>query len=108
VDIRIFFQKMREVEASLPTPYVLVVSLDTSDGGKAGTKTEVTREVGAKLIVDGKARLATDEELELYREQERAARTAAEQAMMAGKVQLAVLSDQEIRALRSSLRPSKG
>lgn len=108
MDIRIYFQKMREIERTIMTSYVLIVSMETPDGGKAGTMTEVSREVGARLIVEGKARLACDQEIEAYREQQEAARIAAEQSVMAGKVQLAVLSDHEIRALKSSLRPHKG
>ena len=38
--------------------FPLVVSVETSDGGKGGTKTEVPRRLAAKLLVEGQARLA--------------------------------------------------
>jgi hypothetical protein len=108
MDIRVYFRKLREVEESIEGECVVVVSEATSDGGKAGVVAEVERRTAAKLIVDGRARLATEEEAREYRAQAEQARAAAEQSALAGRVQLAVLSDQELRALRSSLRPQKG
>lgn len=62
MDVRIYFQKIRRIEAGIVSPYAVVVSLDTPDGGKEGVTTEVTRATAAQLVVDGKARLATVEE----------------------------------------------
>ena len=60
MDLRVYYQKVRDVEARIPGPYVLVESLATPDGGKAGLLTEVPRRVAAKMIVDGAAKLAQD------------------------------------------------
>jgi hypothetical protein len=62
MDVRIFFQKVRQVEAAITTPHAVVVSLETPDGGKAGTMTEVSRIMASRLVVENKARLASDEE----------------------------------------------
>ena len=43
-------------------PYVVVISLETPEGGKPGRATEVSRASAAQLIVEGKARLAGADE----------------------------------------------
>ena len=62
MDLRAYYQKIRDVEAKIPGPYAVVVSLATPDGGKAGMLTEVPRRVAAKMVVDGTATLAVDGE----------------------------------------------
>lgn len=101
MDIRIYFQKVREVESTLSTPFVIVSSLETPDGGKPNVMTEVPRSVAARLVVEGKARLANADEIKDYYDREQQARLLAEQAAAASRLQLTVLSEQEARALRS-------
>ena len=36
MDLKEFFKRIREIEATIPEVYTLVVSMTTSDGGKAG------------------------------------------------------------------------
>jgi hypothetical protein len=67
MDLRMFYQKMRNIEREISAPHVVVVSAETPDGGKAGVKTEVRRELAAKLIAEGRARLATPEETDEFR-----------------------------------------
>lgn len=62
MDVRIYFQKVRQIEAEISTPHTVVMSLETPDGGKAGTMTEVSRHIAARLVTENKARLATEEE----------------------------------------------
>jgi hypothetical protein len=62
MDVRIYFQKVRQIEAAITKPHAVVVSLETPDGGRAGVSTEVSRVMAARLIAENKARLATDEE----------------------------------------------
>ncbi|MEO8131619.1 MAG: hypothetical protein ABJF23_21135 [Bryobacteraceae bacterium] len=62
MDVRIYFQKVRQIEAAILKPHTVVMSLDTPDGGKAGAMTEVTRITAARLVAENKARLATEEE----------------------------------------------
>jgi hypothetical protein len=58
MDLRVYYQKIREVESGIREPFVTVVSRATADGGKAGVKTDVPRRVAARLVVEGKADLA--------------------------------------------------
>jgi len=60
MDLRVYYQKIRDIESKIPGQYAVVVSLPTPDGGKAGTITEVSRRVAAKMVVDGTAKLASD------------------------------------------------
>lgn len=62
-----YYQQVRSVEGSLAPGYVWITSEATRDGGIAGRTTEVSRATAAKLIVQGKARLATAEESEAAR-----------------------------------------
>jgi hypothetical protein len=57
MELREYYKKIREVEDKIAAPFVTVVSRKTRDGGRAGRRIEVAREVAAKLIVDGRADL---------------------------------------------------
>jgi hypothetical protein len=100
MDLRVFYQKMRQVEASLEEPHVVVISLETSDGGRAGVPAEVSKGVAARLIVEGKARLATAEETTAFRNQAAEAKLTAEQLAAAGRMQITVLSEADVRTLK--------
>ena len=62
MDLRVFYQKMRKIEQEIANDHPVVVSLETPDGGKPGIRTEVTRENAARMIVEGRCRLATKSE----------------------------------------------
>lgn len=66
MDLRMFFHKVRKLEQEITDPHVVVVSLETPDGGKAGVRTEVSRENASRMIVDGRARLASKSETADY------------------------------------------
>lgn len=104
MDLKVYYQKMRQIEASLSEAYVVVVSQETPDGGRAGLRTEVARGVAAKMIVEGRARLATAEEAGEYREQVAEARRAVEQAAAASRMQITVVSEADLRALKGAAR----
>jgi predicted Zn-dependent protease len=107
MDLKIFFQKLKQTEASIAEAHVVVVSLETPDGGRAGVRTEVSRGLAARLIVEGKARLATAEESAECREQAAEAKRAADQAATANRIQIAVVSDSELKALKTASRPAR-
>ena len=104
MDLRVYYQKMRQIEASLGEAHVVVVSQETPDGGRAGVRTEAPRLVAAKLIVEGRARLATAEEASGYHEQAAEAKRAADQAATAGRMQITVISEADLRALKGTPR----
>jgi hypothetical protein len=78
MDVRVYFQKLRKIEAAIPEPYVVIVSRETPDGGKPGVKTNVARSLAAKLIVEDQATLATPEETAQFRAEMERQRQEAE------------------------------
>lgn len=107
MDIRMYYRNIREAEAKIATPDTFVVSKATPDGGREGVLTEVSRERAATLIVDGRARLATDAEVALYRTEITERLRKSEEEAMAKQVQFAVISDGEMQSLKNAKRPSK-
>ncbi len=95
MDLKQYFKKLREAEATIAEPYALVCSLETSDGGKPGVISEVTRENAAKTIIEGRGALATEEEQTRYRAEQTAARHAAAKVEMAKRVRVAIVADPE-------------
>jgi hypothetical protein len=111
MDLKQYFRKIRQIEATLSEIFPLVVSLETPDGGKPGLVSEISREHAAKLIVEGRAVLASEEEKELYRDQQASAREAAEKSELAKRVQIAIVSDRDLRheiAAKSEAPSKKG
>jgi hypothetical protein len=104
MDLKVYYQKIRQIEAALGEAYVVLVSQDTPDGGRAGVRTEASRLVAAKMIVEGRARLASAEETAEHRERAAEAKRAAEQVAAAGRMQITVVSEADLRALRGATR----
>ena len=67
MDLRVYYQKLRKTESEIQDEFPVVVSRETSDGGRQGLKTQVPRSLAARLITDGKAELATVEETAQFR-----------------------------------------
>jgi hypothetical protein len=95
MDVRVYFQKVRQLEATITHEHVVIVSEETSDGGKAGMMSEVSRYIAAKLIVEGRAKLATDEQAKAYSAAEETKREAAQRAEFATKVQVTLVAEPE-------------
>lgn len=93
MDLRQYFRKIREVEATLSDPYFVVSSLETPDGGKNGTISEVPRELAAKLIVEGRAVLASEAEKEQFQQAQEQAKVIAERAEAAKRLQVAFITE---------------
>ena len=85
---------------------MVVVSLETPEGGKPGRMTEVSRASAAQFVADGKVRLADAEESSAFRDEARNALIVIEEAKMAGKIQLTVVSEQANRIVKA--RSEKG
>jgi hypothetical protein len=99
MDLRAYYQKIRKIEAGITDPEVVIVSRETPEGGKAGARTEVPRALAARLVAEDKADLATPEDAAQFRSENQAKWKAAQQAVS--------LTEGEVRALRSSLKPKR-
>lgn len=108
MDLKLYYQKIREVEAKIADAFPIVVSQETADGGKEGAKTEVPRRIAAKMIVEGLVHLAKQEEAKAFRALQLEAIRVAEQVAAAAKVQLAVLTSAELDKLKGAVSSPKG
>jgi uncharacterized Fe-S cluster-containing radical SAM superfamily enzyme len=107
MDLRAFYQKLRKIEREITDVHVVVVSHETPDGGRAGQLAEVSRSIAARLILEGRARLATIEETAEFRAAAQKALQEAQQRQMADKVQVNVITEADLRAFKSSVRAEK-
>lgn len=98
MDLRQYFRKIREAEATLSDEYQVVSSLETADGGKNGTISEVPRAIAARLIVEGRAVLASETEREHFRQEQQNAKAAAERAEAAKRLQVAYIAEPKLNA----------
>ena len=81
MDLRVYYQKLRQIESEIQDPFPVVISRETTDGGEQGLKTQVPRSLAARLIADGKVDLAsTDEAAEFVTQVAREWRAAKEEA----------------------------
>lgn len=102
MDVKAYYKKVKQMETTLVEPHVVVVSEETPDGGRAGVRTEVARRVAAEMVVQGRARLATTEEGNAFREERAEASHAAAQALAAKRMQITVISEADLRALKGA------
>ena len=58
MDLRAYYKKVREAEAQLTGDHIVLVSLATPEGGREGVYTEASRAVAAKMIAEGRSRVA--------------------------------------------------
>jgi hypothetical protein len=104
MDLKLYYQKIRDVAAQIEEPFPVMVSRETADGGKDGVLTEVSQALAAKMVVEGTARVATVAEAKDFRQKHAEERRILEQAAAAAKVQLAVLSTDELHKLKGTSR----
>jgi hypothetical protein len=100
MDLRSYYQNLRDVEANIAEAFPVVVSAATPEGGKEGTLTETPRWLAARMIAQGQARLATEEQTQAYRSAHAEARRKAEQEATAARVQIAVLTPAELSRIK--------
>ena len=91
MDLRTYYRKIREADSTLKGDDVVLVSLATSEGGREGVRTEAPRSVAAKLIAEDRARVATEAEVEEFREGLRTARDQYEQDEAARRVEVVIV-----------------
>lgn len=100
MDLKVYYQKLHDHEKRITKPEVVVVSLETPDGGKPGVHSEVQRRTAARMLVDGTARLATPEETSAFRARAREQRESAERESEARKLQIVVTNAARDNALQ--------
>jgi hypothetical protein len=107
MDLRVYYQKIRDAASKIPDEFPVVVSKETADGGQAGIKMEVPRNIAAKLVVEGAAEVVKGEEAAKFRAALAEAKRAADQAAVATKLQLSVISTADLESLKAKARVPK-
>jgi len=107
MDLRLYYQKIRDTQAKIADPFPVIESCDTPDGGTAGRLTEVTPPVAAKLIVEGVARLAKEEDAAAFREARAKAKQEADEARAAARVQMTFLPVAEWNRMQDAAKRTK-
>ncbi len=107
MDLKAYYQRIRELERSFEAAFPVVVSLETPDGGTGGVKTEVPMHIAAKMIVEGRARLANGEEVKAFEQQKVDAKRAVDQMDSSRRLQVTVVSDSDLRAQKGAKRSAK-
>ena len=102
MNLKAYYQKLRELEGSLTEPFAVLVSLATPDGGKEGLITEAPREIAAKMVADGRARLASDDVAKDFYEKKAEAKRSVDAEIAASRMQVTLVPTSELlRAKRS-------
>lgn len=101
MDLKVYYRKIREIEAGLPEGDVVVASLETSDGGRAGVCNEVSRTLAARLLVEGKARLASDDETSAFKKLVRERSLRAKQEAVTNTLQVEIVGERRPRSRKS-------
>ena len=91
MDLRSYYRRLRDVEQTIPEEHVVLVSNATPEGGKAGVRTEAPKAIAAKLIAEGRARLANADEAEEFRSAMRQAKEKFDQEEAARRMQVVVI-----------------
>ena len=107
MDLRAYYQKIREIERGIAEEFSVLVSLDTADGGGAGLLTEAPRLLAAKMVAEGRARLASEEEAGTFREARAEAKRGVDQQTAASRLQVTVMTETAGRSQRGATRTSK-
>jgi hypothetical protein len=91
MDVRSYYKRVKDTEEALQGSEIVLVSLETPEGGKPGVLTEAPRGVAARMIAERRARVATEAEAAEFREGLRAARRKHEREEAARRVQIVVM-----------------
>ena len=102
MDLRLYYQKIRDVELTIADEFPVVVSRDTGDGGKSGTLTEVPRRIAAKMVVEGVAQVATLAQKQGFLNAQAEAKRVLDQLAAAAQVHVTVLSSSDLDKLKNA------
>lgn len=101
MNLRKYYEQVKTIRDGIPEAFVCVTSLATANGGRAGLVTQVDRELAARMIADGVARLSTAEETASYESENERGRTAAREEQLRNRLRITLVNEPEIETSRS-------
>jgi len=104
MNLRTYYQKIRNIEQALVEPFVVLESNETADGGKEGLLTEVPRQLAAKMIADGRARLAAEQAVREFHEKKAEAKRTADHETITNKMQMMLVPTAELMKAKRSTK----
>lgn len=107
MNLKDYYREITEQEDAIEEQFVLVISLATPNGGRAGVASEVNRVTAAKLVVDKIARLASPEEVKKLRDDREEKQRLKDLASLQERVRMTRLAEDELRALKKALQPGR-
>jgi len=96
MDLRAYYKAIRDAETGLNGDHFVVVSLATAEGGKAGVMTQASRANAARLMTEGRARIATAEETEAFQKSHRAGKDKHDREEAARRIQVMVIQPRDV------------
>ena len=103
MNLQRYYAEVRSIEADMPADHVLVVSLETEDGGRAGVITEVPKYEAAVMLKHKRARMLDDDEAEAFRAAATERRRVAHEEHLAERVQVTVISQDQLRKMQNRI-----
>ncbi len=97
MNLRTYYQKIKDIEQTLAEPFVVVASHETPEGGKEGVLTEVPKQLAAKMIADGRAHPASEGAVKEFHEKNAEAKRLVDQEAAANRMQVTVVSAADLR-----------
>jgi hypothetical protein len=107
MDLKVYYAAIREVAATILDEFAVVVSLKTDDGGREGVLMEVDRQSAAKMVIDKRAVIATPEQAEAFRAEQKQKYEKAVRDASAGARVYEVFAKAGLDALKKSLTEQK-
>ena len=101
MDLRLYYQKIRDAAAKIEDEFPVVLSRETGDGGKEGTLTEVPRRIAAKMVVEGLAHVVSPAQKQAFRNAQAEAKRVLDQLEAAAQVHVTVLSSSDAERLKN-------
>ncbi len=107
MDVKTYYQKIRDTETTITSPFTVVISQQTDDGGKKGVLVEVSKHLAAKMVVEGSAQLASASQSAAFQQAQEAACRAVEDAAAAAKVEVTMVSSDDFKKLTDDMKKLK-
>ncbi len=107
MNLKDYYREIAAQESAIEESFVLIISLQTPNGGRAGIPSEVNRATAAKLVVDKQARLATPEEVKKLRDERDEQQRQRDIAALQERVRMTRLAEDELRSLKKAMQSSR-
>lgn len=107
MNLKDYYRQIDQQVAAIEGNFVLVVSLETPNGGRAGIVSEVNRATAAKMIVEQKARLMTPEEVTALKAAQEEEQKQKDLADLQDRMRMTRLAEEELLALKKAMQTTR-